>query len=95
MTMNSANIDDDGGGALMAVKLSRLTARLDELQEQNGALASEKESLSAQVSALQQVRQAPHMSKTAAPATELASKVVLHVVACWLSLVLNHSAAIW
>jgi cell division protein FtsB len=48
-------MDEDGGGALLAVKLSRLTARLDELQEQNEALTADKASLSEQVAALQQV----------------------------------------
>jgi hypothetical protein len=55
MTATKASVDEDGGGALLAVKLSRLTARLDELQEQNGALIADKESLAAQVAAMQQV----------------------------------------
>lgn len=55
MPPNPANVDEDNGGALLAVKLSRLSARLDELQEQNGALIADKESLAAQVAALQQV----------------------------------------
>jgi hypothetical protein len=55
MTAALASVEADGGGALLAVKLSRLTARLDELQEQNGALIADKEILAAQVAALQQV----------------------------------------
>jgi hypothetical protein len=55
MTSSKGSVEEDGGGALLAVKLSRLTARLDELQEQNGALIADKESLAAQVAALQQV----------------------------------------
>lgn len=58
MSAISVKVEEDGGGALLAVKLSRLTARLDELQEQNGALIAEKESLSKQVADLQQVRHA-------------------------------------
>jgi hypothetical protein len=82
MVSNPVSVEEDGGGALLAVKLSRLTARLDELQEQNGALIADKESLAAQVAALQQVGRAATCmhSKQAMKLQNLASNVAAHAL---------------